>query len=169
MDAYGIILTRRSIRKYTTQSISEETLHDLIRATVSAPFAGNQQPWHFLIIDEKKLLQKIPEYHPNGKMLKFADKAILICGDLNRETFKGYWMIDCSAATQNLLLAAHTYGIGSCWLGVYPVDERVRHLRKLFGIPEHVIPFSLVALGYPDESKKSENRYNSTRIHRNRW
>ena len=102
-------------------------------------------------------------------MLKEAEKAILVCGDLSLETFKGYWMLDCSAATQNILLAAHAKGISSCWLGIYPREGRVTKMRELLGMPNHVIPFSLVSLGYPAEQKGKEARYDQSRIHHNKW
>lgn len=169
MDTLEAIFTRRSIRKYKKQSISEKTLHDVLDAGCSAPSAGNQQPWHFIVIDERKFLNVIHTFHPSAKMLKEADKAILVCGDLNLEKFKGYWMIDCAAATENVLLAAHSLGIGACWLGIYPREGRVAGMRKLFQLPPHIIPFALISLGYPGENKPREERYNTSRIHRNKW
>lgn len=120
MDTLDVILTRRSIRKYKKQPISNDIIQKLLKAAVSAPSAGNQQPWHFLIIDDRKILNVIQTFHPSAKILTEADKAILVCGDLNLEKFKGYWMIDCAAATENMLLAAHAQGLGACWLGIYP-------------------------------------------------
>jgi len=169
MDQIDIVLTRRSIRKYTKKSIPDDTIKELLDAGVSAPSAGNQQPWQFIVIDDRKLLDYLPTFLPNGKMLADADKAILVCGDLNVEKHKGYWMLDCSAATQNILLAAHAKGLGACWLGVYPKDERVENLKKLFKIPEHVIPFSVVSLGYPNEESGKVNRYDDSIVHTNTW
>jgi nitroreductase len=169
MDTLETIFTRRSIRKYKKQPISEKTVHDLLDAAFSAPSAGNQQPWHFIVIDERKILNVIHTFHPSAKMVKEADKAILVCGDLNLEKFKGYWMIDCAAATENLLLAAHSLGLGACWLGIYPREGRVAGMRKLFQLPLHIIPFALVSLGYPGEYKPREDRYNTSRIHLNKW
>ncbi|UCD13603.1 MAG: nitroreductase family protein [Thermoplasmatales archaeon] len=102
-------------------------------------------------------------------MLKDADKAILVCGDLHLEKLRGYWMLDCSAATENILVAAHAKGLGACWLGIYPREERIIHIKKLLNIPEHIIPLSLISLGYPDEHKTGEKRYNNNRVHYNRW
>lgn len=169
MDTYDVILTRRSIRKYKKQTISEEMLQKLLHAGFHAPSAGNQQPWHFVILDDRKILNVIPTFHPSAKMLTEADKALLVCGDLDREKFKGYWMIDCAAATQNILLTAHSLGLGACWLGLYPRKGRVLGMRKLLQLPSTIIPFSLIALGHPAESKPSENRYDSARVHRNKW
>lgn len=169
MDAIEAILTRRSVRKYTNKTIPDKIIKELIEAGVSAPSAGNQQPWHFIIIDDRKLLDKIPEFHPHAKMLLDAQKAILVCGDLNLETHNGFWMLDCSAATENILIAARAKGLGTCWLGVYPRDERISGLRKMLKIPKNVIPFSLISLGYPAIEQSRVNRYNSRRIHRNKW
>ena len=102
-------------------------------------------------------------------MLTCADKAILVCGDLQREKHKGYWMIDCAAATQNLLLAAHANGIGAVWLGIYPREDRIQGMKMLLNIPEHIVPFALISLGYPNEQKKCENRFQHERIHFNSW
>jgi len=169
MDTLETIVTRRSIRKYKKQTISEKIIRDVLNAAFSAPSAGNQQPWHFIILDERKILNVIHTFHPSAKMLKEADKAILVCGDLNLEKFKGFWMIDCAAATENILLAAHSLGLGACWLGVYPREGRVTGMRKLLKLPAHIIPFALVSLGYPNEHKPREERYDKLRVHYNKW
>jgi nitroreductase len=169
MDAFETILTRRSIRKYKKKPISEETIQNLLKAAFNAPSAGNQQPWHFIIIDDRNILNVIHTFHPSAKMLIDADKAILVCGDLNLEKLKGYWMIDCAAATENILLAAHAMGLGACWLGIYPREGRVAGMRKLIQLPVHIIPFALLSLGYPAEKKSFEERFNTSRIHHNKW
>jgi len=169
MDVMDAILTRRSIRKYKKKTISDEILQNLFNAGCSAPSAGNQQPWHFVLLDDRKILNVIHTFHPSAKILTDADKAILVCGDLDLEKFKGYWMIDCAAATENILLAAHSLGLGACWLGIYPRDGRVAGMRKLLKLPIHIIPFALVSLGYPAEIKSREDRYNNSRIHQNKW
>ncbi|UCF13397.1 MAG: nitroreductase family protein [Thermoplasmatales archaeon] len=102
-------------------------------------------------------------------MLKDANKAILVCGAINLEKFKGYWILDCSAATENILIAAHAKGLGACWLGVYPREERIAGMKKLLNIPDHVMPLSLISLGFPAEQKTREDRYNVERIHHNKW
>lgn len=169
MDAMDAILTRRSIRQYTDQPVSADALQDIIKAAMEAPSAGNEQPWHFVIIDDRKMLDEIPSFHPHSQMVKSAPVAILVCGDLDKEKHKGYWTQDCSAATQNLLLAVHATGLGAVWVGVYPRDERVEGFRKLLGIPDTVIPFSLVPIGYPAEEKLPGNRYDASRVHTNGW
>ena len=169
MDAMDAILSRRSIRRYTTQLVSEEIIKELLEAAMSAPSAGNEQPWHFVVIKERQILNEIPKFHPYSQMLKNAPLAILVCGDEQLQKYEGYWVQDCSAATQNILIAAQAKGLGAVWLGVYPVEDRVIGLRKLLGIPEHVIPFALISIGHPAEQKPRSDRYSDSRVHHNQW
>jgi nitroreductase len=164
-----VIFSRRSIRKYTEQPVSDEVIKELLKAAMSAPSAVNQQPWHFIIIKDRQILDEIPKIHPYSKMLREAPVAILVCGDPELERAKGYWIQDCSAATQNLLIAAQAKGLGAVWLGVHPREDRVKGLQKLLDIPNHVIPLSLISIGYPAEQKPPANRYNESRIHYDRW
>lgn len=167
MDAIEAILSRRSVRKYTDQLVPEEVVNELLAAAMSAPSAGNEQAWQFIIIDDREVLDEIPKYHPFSQMLKEASVAILVCGDLKLEQWKGCWVQDCSAATENILIAAHARGLGSVWLGVYPVEDRVNGIRKLLNLPEHVIPLCILPLGYPAEEHPPANRYDASRVHRN--
>ena len=169
MDAMDAILSRRSIRRYTRQSVSDETIKELLEAAMSAPSAGNEQPWHFVVIRERQILNEIPKYHPYSQMLKDAPLAIMVCGDEQLQKYQGYWVQDCSAATENLLIAVQAKGMGAVWLGVYPIEDRVAALRELLGIPDNVIPFSLISIGYPAEQKPRSDRYDDSRIHHNQW
>jgi nitroreductase len=169
MDAMDAILTRRSVRTYKDKKISDEVIDSLIEAGISAPSAGNQQPWHFIILDDRNLIDKIPDFHPYSNMLPNAQIAIIVCGDLDIETNKGFWIQDCSAATENILIAARAKGLGSCWLGLYPREDRVKGIRNLLKIPEKIIPLSLISLGYSAIQQDKVNRYNSARIHKNKW
>jgi nitroreductase len=169
MDALEAIFTRRSIRKYKDQEIPDDQIKILLSAAMNAPTAMNQKPWVFVVIDKKEILDKIPDFHPNASMLKNADKAVLICGDKKREKIKNYWALDCSAATENLLIAARALDIGACWLGIYPRDERIKALKKLLSLPDDIIPFSLISLGIPDEESKEIDRFEESRIHYNKW
>ena len=170
MDAMEALFSRRSIRKYTAGPITEEVLKELLEAAMSAPSAGNQQSWHFIIINDREILDEVPSFHPHSLMLREAPVAILVCGDLKLERHVGYWVQDCAAATENLLLAAHAQGLGAVWLGIFPREERVEGLRKLLGIPNNVVPFSLVPVGVPAESKPPRSdRYNAAKIHHNHW
>lgn len=169
MDAMDAIFTRRSIRKYEDREVPAELETELLKAAMNAPSAGNEQPWHFIVIRDRKLMDAIPKFHPYSGALKTAPMAVLVCGDTELERYTGYWVQDCSAATENLLLAAHALGLGAVWLGVHPDSERVEGMRKLFGVPVHVVPFALVAVGWPAEEKSRQDRYNSTRVHYEKW
>ncbi len=169
MDAIEAILSRRSIRRYTDEPLPDLVVYEILRGAMSAPSAGNEQPWHFIVIRDRMILDKIQEIHPHSRMLSDASVAVLICGDLALEAHKGFWIQDCSAAAENLLLAAHAKGLGAVWLGIYPREDRVAGLKKLLDIPEGVIPFALVPLGHPAEDKPREDRFNIDRIHLERW
>jgi nitroreductase len=169
MDAIEAILTRRSVRTYKNKKISDEIINELIEAGISAPSAGNQQPWHFIILDDHNIIDKIPDFHPHSSMLPRATLAIIVCGDLDIETNKGFWIQDCAAATENILIAARARGLGSCWLGLYPREDRVLGIRNLLKIPDSIIPLSLISLGYPAIKQDKVNRYNKSRIHKNKW
>lgn len=169
MDALEVINTRRSIRKYKEGEISKETINKILEAGMSAPSAINEQPWHFVVITEKNILKKIPEIHPHASMATKATIAILVCGDLNLEKAKGFWVQDCSAATQNILLAIHALGLGAVWTGVYPRQKRIDGFRKLFNLPENIIPFAFIPVGYPAEKPFKADRFKKERIHYNKW
>jgi nitroreductase len=169
MDALETIRTRRSIRKYLDKPVPEGVLQQVLAAAMYAPSACNAQPWQFVLIDDQKLLQEIPKIHPYAVMAAHVPLAILVCGDVSLEQIPGYWVIDCSAAVQNLLLAAHALGLGAVWTGVYPQQDRVEGFRRLLGLPKNVIPHSLIPIGYPAEQPPQVERYRSDRIHRNVW
>ncbi|WP_342455570.1 nitroreductase family protein [Caloramator sp. Dgby_cultured_2] len=126
---------------------------------MAAPPAGNEQPWEFIVVDDKNVLKRIADVHPYAKMLYEAPVAIVVCGDLNKEKYKGFWVQDCSAATQNILLEATDKGLGAVWIGVYPDDTRVKDISNIFGIPSNVIPLSIVAVGYPAQEMQEVDRF----------
>ncbi len=164
------IFKRRSIRHYTKQPVTAEQIDRLLHAAMAAPSAGNQQTWEFIVINQRDLLDAIPEFHPYSWMCNEAPAAILVCGNLHRETNPGMWVQDCAAATQNILLEATDLGLGSVWVGVYPRDDRMDGFRKLLKITDpKVIPFSLIPVGYPDEVRPERDNYEAGRIHRNEW
>ena len=169
MDAIEAILTRRSIRKYNKQPVSEELITKFLEVAMSAPSAGNEQPWHFIIIDDPLILSKIPTFHNHAQMLKDTSVAILVCSDMNLDHHNGMWIQDCAAATENMLIAIHAEGLGAVWLGIYPREVRVTGIKELLNIPDHIIPFSLISIGYPAEKLPKANRYNKSRIHQNNW
>jgi len=163
------IINRRSVRSYKSDTVTEEQTEQILRAAMTAPSAGNQQPWEFIVVTDRTLLTKINEVHPHSKMLLEAPMAIVVCGNLTREKHVDYWIQDCSAAVQNMLLEATHQGLGSVWLGVYPRQDRVAGVKKLFNLPEPVIPFAVVALGYAKEPPATVDRFNPDYIHRNKW
>lgn len=163
------IYKRRSIRAFRPEPVSAETLQELIRAAMHAPSAGDERPWQFVIVDDRELLRRIPTVHPYASMVPTAPAAILVCGDLQLESHKGFWVQDCSAAVQNLLLAVTAHGLGAVWLGVHPREDRVEGLRRLLGLPQHVVPLALVPVGRPAEEPAPEDRFEPAKIHRNGW
>jgi len=169
MEAYEAIISRRSIREYTDKPVPDSYIEKLLKAAMSAPSSGNQQPWHFVVITNRKLLDEIPEFHPYSRMPYQAQMAILVCADTAIEKHPGCWVEDCSAATENILLASHALGLGVVWLGIYLKEDRVEAIKKLFKLPVNVMPFPLIAVGFPAETKPKAERYNENRVHFNEW
>src|SRR3989337_2821225 len=169
MDLFSAILTRRSIRKYLDKEIPNGEINNLLKSAMYAPSAMNSQAWLFVVINQRKKLDEILKVISYAEMLKSAKAAILICGDLYLEKNIDYIQQNCSAATQNLMLCAHGLGLGSCWIGVYPVKEIILGLQDLFKLPEHVVPISLVSLGYPAENPIAEDRFKTEKVHFNQW
>jgi nitroreductase len=169
METIEAILTRRSIRKYTNQPVADDLVRQLLTAAMYAPSARNEQPWHFVVIRDHKILDEVPSFHPHARMLHEASVAILVCGDKEKENYPGYWVVDCSAATENILLAAHGLGLGAVWVGIYPRTERMEGVRKLIGLPERILPLALVSVGYPAEKVAQPQRFDEKRIHFERW
>lgn len=167
MDAIEAIMTRRSVRSYTDEPVDESLVRTLLEAAMAAPSAGDQRDWHFIVIDDQSVLDRIPDVHPYASMVPQAPLAILICGDLNQEHHEGYWVQDCAAATQNLLLAAWALGLGAVWLGVYPREERVVAITRLLGLPKHIIPLALVPVGHPAQDQGPESRFDAAKVSRN--
>ncbi|MBN1117732.1 MAG: nitroreductase family protein [Bacteroidales bacterium] len=169
MELFEALFSRRSIRKYLEKEIADSQIEQIIEAGMFAPSAVNKQPWHFIVFRNSETIKSIIEVHPNAGMLVGASAGILICFDKQLEHDHGYGPIDCSAATQNMLLAAHGLGIGSCWVGIYPRENRIEALHKLFNLPEHVIPFAVISLGYSELVKSKPDRFKKDRIHYEKW
>jgi len=143
-------------------------LEELLKAAMYAPSAGNCQPWHFVVIKDRKILDEIPRFHPYSRMLKEAPVAILVGCDWDLQ-MPGFGVQDCSAATQNILLAAQAKGLGTVWLGIYPDEAMVANMKRLLKLPEHIVPIALVSVGYPAEQKPQPERYQADRVHHDRW
>jgi len=169
MDTLEAIHGRRSIRKYENKPVAEEMIEQLLRAAMTAPSARNAQPWQFVVLDRRELLQTGAKINPNAHMAATAPLAILVCGDLSLEKSAGYWPQDCAAAVQNMLLAAHALGLGAVWTGIYPRENRVEGFQELFDLPKNVVPHSMIVIGHPAEQSGPQDRYKGDRVHRNRW
>lgn len=170
MDALKVLLTRRSVRRFTSQSVSDETIDKIMHAAMSAPSAANEQPWHFLVIDDRKILDKIPSIHPHALMCQQAPAAIIVCIDTAQEKYREFWPQDLANASQNILLAISALGLGGVWVGVHPNKERIQDIKDLLDLPESVIPFNIIPFGYSDVTQQeAKERYKKERIHKNKW
>ena len=169
MNLLRAIYQRRSVRHYTADEITDSQVDELIRAAMYAPSSGNAQPWHFIVIRDRAILDEITTFHPYAHMLITATVAVLVCADLTLEKFVGRWMLDCSAAAQNLLLAAHGSGLGAVWVSLYPEVDRMAKVAELVQLPEHVQPVCLIPVGVPAEPKRAVDRFKPERIHHDRW
>ena len=161
------ILSRRSIRRYTKESVSEEEIKILLEAAMAAPSASNRKPWHFVVITERETLDQLAEAHKYAKMLNEAPLCISVCGDTT--IAERFWVQDCSAATENLLLATTALDLGAVWCGVHPRQERVEDISKILGIEAPFVPLNIIAIGHPAEEKEPRTQYDEGRVHREKW
>lgn len=163
------IATRTSIRAYQPTPVGADTVEMVLRAAMAAPTARNRQPWAFVVVDENEALARLADSLPYAKMLREAPLAIVVCGVLPEEGDNPWWVQDCSAATENLLLAAHAMGLGAVWTGGYPHAERVEAIRAALGLPERVVPLNVIPMGYPAERPAPKQKWDSAKVHHNRW
>lgn len=162
-----IIFSRRSIRKYTGDPVDPGSIQRLLEAAMAAPSSRNLKPWHLVAVTDRDKLDRLAEAHPYGKMLFEATAAIAVCGDI--DISPDYWIQDCSAATENILVAATGLGLGSVWLGCHPREERVKAVRAILDIPDEIGVLSLIAVGHPAERKEARSQYDEERVHREGW
>jgi nitroreductase len=165
------IFSRRSIRKYQDKTIPKEMLLDLLQAAMAAPSAVARDPWHFIVVQERQTLDNLAAILPHGRMLRRAPAGFVVCGDINRahDQKESYMLQDLSAAVENILLAANVLGLGACWLGVHPRQERIDGINKLFSLPEHIIPMCAISLGWPAESHEPRTRFREECVHFETW
>ena len=171
-DAYQVILTRASVRSFLDKPVSDETVELLLKAAMAAPSAKNQQPWSFLVIRDRELLERLGESLPNARMTATAPLAVAICGVLNKALpgeAREYWIQDAAAATENFLLAAHALGLGAVWTGVHPISERIRILKDALKLPDGVEPFCLIPFGYPAAPAQVKDKWDPSAVHRDTW
>lgn len=165
-DRLAAIFSRRSIRVYTDEPVSEADLRSLLEAGMAAPSGSNRKPWHFVAVTDRETLLALAEAHPYGKMVARAGAAIAVCGDPGAST---WWVQDCSAATENILVAAAALGLGAVWIGCHGHAEREQAIRGVLGIPDSIGVLSLLSIGHPAEEKEARTQYDPNRVHRNHW
>lgn len=160
--AYQTILSRTSVRAYTDQKVEKDKIEKLLRAAMAAPTAVNKQPWHFVVIEDKHVLEQIAEEIPTAKMAARAPLAITVCGDMKKALDgegRDFWVQDASAATENLLLAAHAMGLGAVWTSVYPIKDKMEATRALLNLPETIVPLGTIVIGYPKEKPLPKDKW----------
>lgn len=171
--AYENIMTRTSVRNYESdRTVGRDTVEMLLKAAMAAPTAVNKQPWAFVVLDTRESLDSLAEVLPYAKMLNHAPLAFAVCGDMSlaiEGEGRDFWIEDVSAATENLLLAAHALGLGAVWTGVFPSSERVKSVSERLGLPDNIIPLAVVVVGYPDGEHKPKDKWDPAKVHYNHW
>ena len=170
-DRLEFIFGRRSLRLYSPEAVSEAEVQKLLEAAMAAPSAAAKDPWRFVVVRNRQTLADIVAALPNGQMLAGAALGIAVCGELPaaHDQQLSYLLQDCSAAIENLLLAAHILGLGACWLGVHPREQRMNALKKILSLPPSVIPVACIAIGHPAETKQPRTRFNQDYVHSEKW
>ncbi len=170
-EELAFIFGRRSIRIYAPGPIPDATVTALLEAAMAAPSAMTKDPWRFVVVREAAALAAMAEALPGGKMLATATLAIVACGDLEAafEQHSSYLLQDCSAAIENLLLAAHRLGLGACWVGIHPSEDSIARIKKLFSLPGPIVPVAAIALGLPGETLEARTRYHPAFVHAGKW
>lgn len=169
-EAIEVILSRRSIRRFKPQEVGEDMIRTLLECACAAPSAANSRPWHFVVVTQRDLLDRMGEAHPYGKMLHEAPLAIVVCGDPTKNDYASrYWEEDCSAAMQNILLGATAMGLGSVWLGVRHSKEREAAMRGILSVPDHIAILGIAAIGWPGEDKEPHRGVDEGAVHLNQW
>ena len=169
MELFKAIRTRRSIRKYLDKKIPADIIKKILFAAMMAPSAGDARSWHFIITTDTDIKNQIKNIHPYVHMVDKSPLSVLVCGDLSKEKESGFWPQDCSAAMQNLLLAAHAEGLGAVWTGIYPIEDRICKFKSIFRLPDHVVPLGLAVMGWPAQQRNFQDRYDVNCIHYNAW
>lgn len=169
METLTAIFTRRSVRKYSDKPVSDLTVKLLLQAAMAAPTAKNTQSWEFVVIRDKKTLAQIPSFHPFAKQIPDCQVAIVVCGNTRLEAARGHWIPDASNASMNILLAAHSLGLGAVWTTFYPYEDRTAGIRKLLNLPDHIMPLNIIPLGYPVEKRAYQDRFNPAKVHYEKW
>ena len=165
------IFTRRSVRKYADREVPDDMIQDLLEAGMAAPSAVARDPWHFIVLKDRIIINKLADVLTHGQMLRQATAAFVVCGDITQahDQKESYMLQDLSAAVENILLAANRLGLGTCWLGVHPRSERMEGIKELFDLPDNIIPMCSIAIGWPKEIPSARTRFNPDKVHREQW
>lgn len=165
------IMTRASVRRFTNRPVAKDTMDIVLKAGMAAPSAVNKQPWEFVVVTDRAVLDELMKAHPYSN-LKTAAAAIIVCGNMDR-TLEGvereYWVQDCSAASENILLAAHALGLGAVWCGVYPMQERIEPIKTVLGLPANITPLNIIAMGYPAADPAPKDKWDAGKVHYQKW
>lgn len=166
-EIYDMIMSRTSVRSFLDQPVEHKKIDMLLHAGMAAPSACNKQPWHLAVIDDRKLLDQIPRFSPYTSMVKEAPLAIVVCGDMHK-TLNGieqeFWIQDCAAATENILLMAHALNLGAVWTALYPLEDRYKGMQKLLGLPSNLIPLNTIVIVYPKSQPAPKDKWNEANI-----
>lgn len=166
-DLLDVMYSRRSIRAFTEEPVSDEQAEAMLRAAMAAPSAQDLQPWHFVVVRKRKKLDALAEVHKYAYMLENAPLAIVVCGD--QEVSSKHWVEDTCAATQNILLAATALGLGGVWVSIYPKSKHQKAVRELLDLPDHIGVLCMLAIGHPAEKRKARTQYDAERVHEEKW
>jgi nitroreductase len=169
MDILEALFTRRSIRKYSSEPVGDEDIALLLKAAMLAPSAHNCRPWHFVVVRDEATRKTLAQRHPYAKMAAEAPVVIVVCADLDAQKESDFWVQDCSAATENLMLAARGRNLGSVWCGLYPKDDRESIVRDVLNLPSNIRALSLVVIGHSTQPFFEADRFNADKIHYERW
>ncbi len=161
------MLNRKSVRKYSNKPVEQDKIDLIVKSAMSAPSAKNLQPWEFLVVTDKNLLKQIAKYIPNASYSKKSQFAIIVCGDKN--VSEKFWIQDCSAVTENILLVVESLDLGAVWCAVYPYEDKVEKIQKLFKLPDNIVPLNVIPVGYPKKKETPKQKYNPKKVHTNSW
>ncbi|MCD7970182.1 MAG: nitroreductase family protein [Alistipes sp.] len=165
-SALDVIFERKSVRAYTDQPVEAEKIDLMVRAAMAAPTGMDRRPWEIVVVDDRAVLDKMCEGLAAARMLEQAPLAVIVCGDTDRSS---YWYLDCSAATQNLLLAAEAQGLGAVWTAAYPYQERMGVVIDALNLPDNILPLAVIPVGYPAGPETPKDKYNPDKVHYNGW
>jgi nitroreductase len=169
MDALQAITTRRTTRKYEARPVKDADVSDLLAAAMCAPTMGDQRPWQFIVVNDPEVIAALKDAHGHAPFLKQAPVVIAVLADESRVRHKDEWTPDCAAAVENILIAANAKKLGTAWLSVSPDKAKISAVGKIFGLPKGIIPFALVAVGFPAEEKLPKVRFEASRVKYNKW